>query len=118
MAPRWILALLAAFLASCASQRPSVIVPRVGDGPVVLVKECNLPDGEPWYARFAVHTWIDHRAADGTWTRVGVPGPATNVRRSSLSPEEAREDLRWSEPVRVIDVTRGDDAIARSRSSG
>lgn len=112
MAPRWILAGLAALLAACASRRPSVIVPHVDDGPVVLVKECNIPDGEPWYARFAVHTWIDYRAADGTWTRVGVPGPATNVRRSSLTPEEAREDLRWSEPVRVIDVTHGDEAIA------
>ncbi|MEC7232095.1 MAG: hypothetical protein VXW31_04065, partial [Planctomycetota bacterium] len=112
MAPRWILAGLAGLLAACASRRPSVVVPDVGDGPVVLVKECNIPDGEPWYARFAVHTWIDYRAADGAWTRFGVPGPATDVRRSPLTPEEARGDLRWSEPVRVIDVSRGDDAVA------
>lgn len=112
MAARWILPVLAALPAAYASRRPSVIVPHQGEGPVVHVKECSIPDGEPWYARFAVHTWIDYRAADGTWTRVGVPGPAKNVRRSSLTPEEAREDLRWSEPVRVIDVTHGDDAIA------
>lgn len=99
-------------LAACASQRPSVVVPRAGDGPLVVVKECNLPEWEPWYARFAVHTWIDYRDESGAWARIGVPGPSTDVRRSALAPEQASDDQRWERPVRVIDVIRGEAAVA------
>ena len=106
------LALASLFLVGCASNRPS----RIGEslpkgGPVVLVKQVQIPDGEPWYARFAVHTWIDYRDASGTWQRIGVPGTSTDVWRNEIDAEKAFSDERWDENVLVIDRILGDRAM-------
>ncbi|MEM9380008.1 MAG: DUF3750 domain-containing protein, partial [Planctomycetota bacterium] len=77
------------------------------EGPVVLVKQVHIPEWEPWYARFAVHTWIDFRDEDGRWQRIGVPGQATDVVRTTLDETEALGDERWGGPVRVIDRVTG-----------
>lgn len=92
----------------CAANRPSTVGDGLSDdGPVVLVKQVQIPDGEPWYARFAVHSWIDYRDASGAWQRVGVPGTSTDVVRLSLTVEEALADERWDEAVRVLDRVTG-----------
>lgn len=106
-APAVALALLAA---GCAANRPSEVGRALPSGPVVLVKQCSIPSWEPWYARFAVHTWIDHRGQDGRWRRLGVPTPRSDVRRSLLDGEEGLADVRWGEAVRVVDVLVGDRA--------
>lgn len=110
-APRVALAALA--LCSCASRSPSVLAERLPEGPVVLVKECRIPSWEPWYARFAVHTWIDVRGADGRWTRIGIPGTTSDVVRRDLEPAEALADERWERRVRLVDVVTG-PAAARA----
>jgi len=107
------LAALALALAACASRSPSALAGRLPDGPVVLVKECRIPAWEPWYARFAVHTWIDVRGVDGRWTRIGVPGTTSDVVRRDLEPAEALADERWERRVRVVDLVTG-DAAARA----
>ena len=99
---------LAALSIACANNRPSTVGPACpAVGPLVLVKQVQIPDGEPWYARFAVHTWIDYRDVDGTWQRIGVPGPSTDVVRKQLTEEEAFADERWNERVRVLDRVSG-----------
>lgn len=101
-------ALLAALLVGCRATAPSEVAPLLpAAGPLVLVKEVNLPEYEPWYTHFAVHTWIDYRDAEGAWRRVGVPGTSTDVVHISISAEVAFEDTRWGEPVRVIDRVTG-----------
>lgn len=104
--------LLLALLASgCAANRPSTVGPAApASGPLVLVKQVHIPDWEPWYARFAVHTWIDYRDANGRWQRVGVPGTHTDVVREELDEAEALDDVRWDETVRVIDRLTGERA--------
>lgn len=110
-AARVALFLLAPLTATgCAANRPSQVTPAASAGALVLVKQVRIPVWEPWYARFAVHTWFDVRAVDGTWTRIGVPGTSTDVVRSALSADEATDDLRWERPVRVLDVVRGERA--------
>lgn len=119
MTMRFLPALLAALaVASCASQRPSRVVPDLPPGPVVLVKECRIPTWEPWYSRFAVHSWIDVRDGEGRWERIGVPGPSTDVVRTTLDPDEARTDERWERPVRVVDVVAGERAAAAIEGLG
>lgn len=106
------LALCALVLAACASRSPSGLAGRLPEGPIVLVKECRIPCWEPWYARFAVHTWIDYRSEDGRWTRLGIPGTSSDVVRRDLEPGEALADERWERSVRVIDVVTGSAAAA------
>ncbi|MEM1449517.1 MAG: DUF3750 domain-containing protein [Planctomycetota bacterium] len=110
--PHALAALLVTIVAAgCASNRPGDLAPGLPvAGPVVLVKQVQIPDWEPWYARFAVHTWIDYRDADGRWQRVGVPGTTTDVVRKTLDEAEALGDERWKERVRVIDRVTGDRA--------
>ena len=108
-APLLLLALVVA--TGCAANRPSEVGAGLPDhGPVVLVKQVPIPEWEPWYARFAVHSFIDYRDADGRWQRVGVPGTSTDVVRVDLSPEEALADERWDERVRVLDRITGERA--------
>ena len=110
--PHALAALLVTIVAAgCAPNRPGALAPGLPvAGPVVLVKQVQIPDWEPWYARFAVHTWIDYRDADGRWQRVGVPGTTTDVVRKTLDEAEALGDERWKERVRVIDRVTGDRA--------
>ncbi|MEM6568715.1 MAG: DUF3750 domain-containing protein [Planctomycetota bacterium] len=110
--PHALAALLVTIVAAgCAPNRPGDLAPGLPvAGPVVLVKQVQIPDWEPWYARFAVHTWIDYRDADGRWQRLGVPGTTTDVVRKTLDEAEALGDERWKERVRVIDRVTGDRA--------
>ncbi|MEO1699247.1 MAG: DUF3750 domain-containing protein [Planctomycetota bacterium] len=100
--------------AACAtpSRAPSSLLVRAGDGPFVAVKECSIPAWEPWYARFAVHSWIDYRRDDGRCFRIGVPAPNTDVRHVEIEEAAVFDDRRWEERVRVVRVLTGDDASA------
>lgn len=103
------LALLLTLCVGCNTLRPSDIVPNLPEGPVIVVKEVRLPSSEPWYTRFAVHSWIDYRD-EGQWWRIGVPNSWSEVRQHQLELEEAAENRRWDMPVRVIDVVTGERA--------
>ena len=83
---------------SCAT-RPSGLQP--GRGARVLVKTAHLPSGEPWYARWADHTWFDVRS-DGGWWRVEVLGPWSGVRKQEISGADAFSDDRWGREAHVL----------------
>lgn len=110
-----VLALL--LLTACAGPRPSEFRGVVGDGPAVLVKTVRIPDSEPWYSRFADHTFFDLRTrADGPWVRLEVLNGKSGVRVVPLDDGEAFEDTRWTRGVEVLAARTGDKAGATARA--
>ncbi|MCB9913768.1 MAG: DUF3750 domain-containing protein [Planctomycetes bacterium] len=96
-------------LAACAGPRPSAVAHE--DGWQVLVKSVRLPANQPWYSRFAEHTWIDLRRGDtDAWWRVEVLSRSSGVRVIELAPEGARADARWDRDVAVLASLRGERA--------
>jgi hypothetical protein len=101
-------ALLALPFIACAGPRPAEI-PRT-DAALVVIKTVRLPTNEPWYTRFAEHSWIDmHTEGSATWTRV----------EANLDPEvweiptaEAFLPTRWGREVELLAVVEGDAAAA------
>lgn len=102
-------------LVACRGTQPSSFAAETG--PLVLVKEARIPDGEAWYAQFATHGWFDVREVEGgAWTRIEVLSPASGVQVSELAQDRALADLRWNNrPVRVHGVLRGSEAAIAAR---
>ena len=73
------------------------------------MKTAHLPSGEPWYARWADHTWFDVRS-DGGWWRVEVLGPWSGVRKQEISGADAFSDDRWGREAHVLADIGGADA--------
>jgi len=93
---------------SCAAPRPSAI--PTADIDLVVIKTVRIPTNEPWYSRFAEHSWIDmHAAGETDWTRV----------EANLDPEvrqipaaEAHEANRWGRDVELLSIVEGPTAAA------
>ena len=96
--------------AGCRGTRPSSLAGE--SAAIVLVKEARIPDSEPWYTRFARHSWIDVNAGDGAgWTRIEIISPHSGIGVDPISAEVATDDLRWSDRrVRVRGILRGAEA--------
>jgi len=110
---RILFAVAAALGASaCRVSLPSEVVPELPEGPVVLVKELNIPDRQPWYTHFAAHTFFEYRV-NGQWWRLGIPTQDWDIGRWQIEPEVAADDERWDRQVRVVDVVTG----ARAREA-
>lgn len=73
---------------------------------MVLVKEVYLPDSQPWYSQWAVHSWVDLRL-DGVWHRVEIRGRTTGVQVDEIPREQAFRDDRWGGNARVLAVIDG-----------
>ncbi|MCP5021778.1 MAG: DUF3750 domain-containing protein [bacterium] len=120
--PWWLTSLL--LLASCASSKPSGLLPRIKGDPAIVVKNLRLPTSEVWYSRFAHHTWVDVRLpGKADWVRVEIPTPTSGIKVSHVGAEKAFADERWGRPVRVRTVLSGPAAgevaeglVARAKS--
>jgi len=78
---------------------------------MVVVSTVRLPDYMDWYTRFAEHTWIDlKQGSEDDWTRIEISGTMSGVVIESISAEEARDPIRWSNPAFVLEVHYDDDA--------
>lgn len=102
-----ILGLVVALAVAACATRPGALAPSPGAR--VLVKTAHLPSGEPWYARWADHTWFDVRS-DGGWWRVEVLGPWSGVRKQEISGADAFSDDRWGREAHVLADIGGPDA--------
>ncbi|QDU66449.1 DUF3750 domain-containing protein [Engelhardtia mirabilis] len=113
---RWrrvLLATAALVTQACAATRPAQTAGPVGDRPAVMVKTLRIPTSEPWYTRFASHTWIDVRERrGGAWRRLEIPTPTSGAVDAPIARDEAFEDERWGRSVRVLALIAGDDASA------
>ena len=110
------LPLAAILLAGCFAPRPSALREDVGDRPAVLVKSLRIPTSEPWYARFAHHTWFDVRQTEGgLWTRIEVPTPEAGLVTEPVEDAQAFADQRWGRRVEVRAAYAGEgvDRLAR-----
>lgn len=106
---RFVLLLVLAAVSSCRSPRPSEL-PTVEPW-IVAVKSCRIPDGMPWYARFAQHTWIDVKAgAEDKWQRIEVASASAGVLERDITDSVARRDHRWEREVRLVQQILGDKA--------
>jgi len=97
-------------LSGCRSARPSEL-PK--DEPwLVAVKSASLPEGMPWYTRFAEHTWVDFKCgSEEEWLRIEVMGSEEGARLHRLRPSLARRDWRWGDrPVRLQRSFEGEPA--------
>lgn len=116
-AARWALGFAAlGSLFACAGPKPSHLAEPLAEGPAVLVKSVRLPSSEPWYARFAQHTFFDLRPrADGPWLRMEVLNSESGVLLVRIEPEEAFEDRRWGRSVEVLAARAGAEAARIAR---
>tara|TARA_R110002072_G_scaffold69483_4_gene168428 strand:+ start:3072 stop:3737 length:666 start_codon:yes stop_codon:yes gene_type:complete len=96
---------------ACRVTLPSDVVPELPEGPVVLVKELNIPDRQPWYTHFAAHTFFEYRV-DGRWWRLGIPTRTYDIGHWEIETDDAADDRRWDRQVRVVDVLTGSRAQA------
>lgn len=102
---------------ACAGPRPSEFLDVVDDGPAVLVKTVRIPDSEPWYTRFADHTFFDVRTrSGGPWIRMEVLNRRSGVRVEPLDDGEAFADERWGRGVEVLAARTGDKAGTTARA--
>ena len=95
---------------------PACVGPVPADLPtdhdwMVVVNTVRLPDYMDWYTRFAEHTWIDLKDGDEeSWTRIEIDGAMSGVVISSIGPEDARANMRWSNSVFVLEVYYAQEA--------
>ena len=111
-------------LGGCFTAAPSQLRGPLGDSPAVLLKSLRLPTSQPWYSRFAQHSWFDVReGSTGRWRRIEIPTPQSGVQIIELPRGEAFEDERWERAVRVRAIEHGagvdqlvDELVAAARS--
>jgi hypothetical protein len=78
---------------------------------MVLVKTVRLPNYMDWYTRFAEHSWIDLKDGnEQSWTRIEIEGTISGVVIEELSAEDARANMRWDNPVFVLESFQGAEA--------
>lgn len=96
---------------ACGASLPSHL-PAHG-GWLVAVKSCALPDGAPWWKRWAHHAWVDVRNGDtGRWQRI-ESGGSLGIVQSELDEQEARLDRRFGgRIVRLLGWVENDAARA------
>lgn len=105
---KWLLPLL--LLASCASLKPSELLPVIKGDPAIVVKSLRLPTSEVWYSRFAHHTWLDLRLpGQADWIRLEISTPTSGIQVVNVGAEKAFADRRWGRPVQVRSVLSGPD---------
>lgn len=104
--------LLAPLLAACSVNPPAPDLID-GDDAVLVVSQLRIPDGEPWYSRFAKHTWFDVRHG-GQWLRYEVRHKHSGVERTEIFPEQVVDPERWDRAVDVLHVVRGEKAAEAS----
>jgi hypothetical protein len=103
--------LIAAFLLlshfACSSTRPSDL-PR-DQAWMVVVKSSRLDRDNPWYRRFAHHTWIDVKSgSDGAWSRIESGGRLFGTYIQQLDPIDPYLNDRFGgNPVRVLGLVTG-----------
>lgn len=103
------LSLALGVLAACAGPRPSTFASD--SGALLVVQTLRIPESEPWFARFAEHTWIDLRTEAGAdWWRVEVTSPGSGIRVESIDEAEVLADERWGRRVSVLRLLRGEEA--------
>ena len=103
------LSLALGVLAACAGPRPSSFDGETGA--LLVVQTLRIPDSEPWFARFAEHTWIDLRTEAGAdWWRVEVSSPGSGLRVEVLEEDRVLADERWGRRVSVLRLVRGEEA--------
>lgn len=109
MTRSWLLAALMVVTGCRTMAPPDVVRDLPPSGPVVLVKELNLPPRQPWYTHFAAHTFFEYRV-DGRWWRLGIPTQHSDVGFWEIDLEDVADPIRWDRQVRVIDVVTGERA--------
>ncbi len=93
-------------LSACATISPTY-VPQA-DIDMVVVKSVRIPDSEPWYSRFASHTWIEvHQKGETEWQRIEAN---TSPRIENIHPSIANHNVRWGRDVEIIAVFLLEDA--------
>jgi Protein of unknown function (DUF3750) len=96
-------------LTACVGPRPSSIEERAEW--LVVISSVRLPESEPWYTRFAEHTWIDLRCgSEEDWWRLEVASPDSGVLQEAITAETARADRRWGNRVFVLATLEGPEA--------
>jgi hypothetical protein len=101
--------LFALGMGACRVTLPSEVVPELPEGPVVLVKELNLPDRQPWYTHFAAHTFFEYRV-DRQWWHLGIPTHDYDIGHWKIEADVAANDERLRRQVRIVDVLTGAQA--------
>ena len=77
----------------------------------MLVERLRIPTSEPWYTRFASHTWFSVRStAAGDWHRVEIVNAESGVVDAVIAADEVFADERWGRPVEVLAAYAGGDA--------
>lgn len=88
-------------LSSCSSS-------VVRDDSLVVVKEVNIPKGEPLLARFATHSWVDYRPdLYSSWRRIEIVNKNSGLLHHKISDADALAGRRWGERVRVLSQSDG-----------
>ncbi|MBK1835294.1 DUF3750 domain-containing protein [Roseibacillus ishigakijimensis] len=73
---------------------------------LLVVKDVPLPQGQPWYTRFARHTFLDYRESQqAPWQRVEVVNARSGVVHRSLAAGQESAGERWGEKVRILSQT-------------
>ncbi|MHC4263702.1 MAG: DUF3750 domain-containing protein [Planctomycetota bacterium] len=102
---------------ACHATRPSSLIEPIGDAPAVMVKRLRIPTSEPWYSRFASHSWFTVRSlTDGDWHRVEITTPLSGVVDEVVSDEVAFADERWGRPVEVLAAYAGSEAAVMANA--
>lgn len=74
-----------------------------------VVKHVRIPDGMPWYSRFAVHSFVDYQPSpDDSWRRVEIVNEDSGIRHHEISSAEVTNPKRWNEQVRILSQEKTD----------
>lgn len=84
----------------CATKSYSKVSSEI-DEPMIVVQSVRIPKSQPWYSRFAQHSWIDVYQ-DREWKRIELLSPIHNIEVTTINNEPAEiKSERWGNKVRI-----------------